>query len=151
MMPLGASAEHVFAERILSVAKTGSVDKTARLYETAQATITTGQHVSKRSLRTDRKLLVAQWQNDDLTVYSPSGALLRDELDLCSEHFDTLHLAGLLPGGERSVGDTWKISNVVVQALCHFEGLTEQKLVGKLEAVTENVALFTITGPATGI
>src|SRR5262245_39383099 len=102
-IPLEASAHHAFVERLLSVAKSGSAEKTARVYETAEATIKPGQHVSQRSLRPDRNLLIAQWQNDDLTVYSPAGALLRDELDLCSEHFDTLHLTGLLPGGERSV------------------------------------------------
>ncbi len=84
-------------------------------------------------------------------VQLSSGALLRDELNLCSEHFDTLHLTGLLPGGERSVGDTWKIANTVVQGLCHFEGLTEQDLVGKLEEIRESKAIFTVTGRATGI
>ena len=53
-MPLEASARHAFAERVLTAAKNGSAEKTARLYDTAEATIKPGQHVSQRSLRPDR-------------------------------------------------------------------------------------------------
>jgi hypothetical protein len=150
-LPLEATARHVFPERVLMVAKNGNAEKVARLYETAEAVIKTGKYTSRRTLRTDRRLLVAQWHNDALLTYSPAGPLLSDELDLCSDHFDTLHLTGLLPGEGRSVGDTWKVSNEVVMALCHFEGLTEQSLAGKLEEVKDGKALFSIRGPANGI
>ena len=36
-LPLRASAKHVLAERVLSVTKSGSAEKTARLYDTAEA------------------------------------------------------------------------------------------------------------------
>ena len=102
-------------------------------------------------IRRSQKLFVAQWQDDQPLAYSPSGALFRSELELCSEHFDTLHLVALLPGKEVNVGDTWKIANASVQALCHFEGLTEQTLVGKLERVEGGKAIVSVKGTAQGI
>jgi hypothetical protein len=150
-MPLKASATHLFPERVLSVAKTGTAEKTARVYETAKATIQAGKHTSERTLRPERKLFIAQWQNDQPLAYSPSGPLFRSELELCSEHFDTLHLAALLPGKEVNVGGTWKIANVSVQALCHFDGLTEQALIGKLERVEGGKAIVSVKGTAQGI
>src|SRR5205823_4006314 len=68
-----------------------------------------------------------------------------------SEHFDTLHLTGLLPGKAVSPGTTWKVSNAVAQALCNFEGLTEQDLTCKLEQADEKIARVSVKGTATGI
>ena len=76
----------------------------------------------------ERRLVVAQRSKEVPLVYCPVGPLFRQELELTSEHFDTLHLVGLLPGKAVSDGETWKLSNPVVQALCNFEGLAEQDL-----------------------
>lgn len=150
-LPLEASATHVFPERILAVAKNGSAEKTARRYQTAKATIKLDKHTSTKTLRPERNLLVALWNNDQLTVSSPLGALYRNELELCSEHFDTLHLVGLLPAKEVNVGDTWKLANTPVQSLCHFDGLIEHSLTGKLEEVKSDRAIVSVKGTAKGI
>ncbi len=150
-MPLTASAKHVFPERVLALSPTGLPAKTARVYEEARATITVGKDSGERTLRKDRQLIVAQRNKDIPLVYSPTGPLSRQELELTSEHLDTLHLAGLLPGKEVSVGDTWKVTNSVAQALCNFEGLTEQALTCKLDEVKDKQAKFSVTGTASGI
>jgi hypothetical protein len=150
-VPLEASATHHFNERVLSVDKSGQAEKSARVYETAKAKIHVDKHLTEKSLRSERKLQVAQWQNDQLTVYSPAGALFQGELELCSEHFDTLHVAGLLAGKEVAVGDTWKLANSVAQALCHFDGLIEHSLTGKLEQVKDGQAHLSYKGTANGI
>jgi hypothetical protein len=54
-------------------------------------------------------------------------------LDLTGGQFDSSAVAGVLPGKEVAVGDTWKVPANVVQALCNFEGLTEHNLTGKLD------------------
>jgi hypothetical protein len=150
-VPLEASAVHVFPERILSVAKTGNAEKTARVYETAQAAIKIAGHTSQKTLRDQRALFIAQSQNGLPLLYSTGGALFRSELELCSEHFDTLHLPSLLPGKEINIGDTWKLGNPVVQVLCHFDGLIEHALVGKLEGVAGSRANISVKGTANGI
>ena len=146
-----ATATHQFAERVLAVNKAGAVDKTARVYDVAKAVITVNKESSERTLRADRKLLVVQRVKDQTLVFSPAAALSRPELDLTGGHFDTLAVTGLLPENAVAGGDTWKISSAVAQAVCGFEGLTEHTLTGKLTAVKDDVATFTITGPANGI
>jgi hypothetical protein len=148
-LTLTATASHEFPERVLQV-NGGLPQKTARLYETAKATIAVNGDRSERGLRPDRCLMVAQSVKDQLLVYCPAGALTRDELDV-TEHLDTLSLTGLLPGKTVSVGETWKVPNAVVQALCGFEGMTNQDLTAKLEEVKNNVARFSVNGTTTGI
>src|SRR5262249_38059050 len=144
-------AVHVFPERILSEGKNGNAAKVARIYQTAKAAIKFGRQTSEKTLRGQRALFVVQAQNDQPLVYSPAGALLRSELELCSEHFDTLHLPGLLPGKEVNIGGTWKLGNSAVQILCHFDGLIEHALVGKLEGATGKTAKVSVKGTASGI
>jgi hypothetical protein len=149
-LKLETKAQHIFAERVLLTAE-NLPSKVARSYDTAHADITAGSERSERTLRKDRKLIVAQQQRDQHTTYSPQGALSREELDLTNDHLDTMALGGLLPKTEVKIGETWKIPNNVVQSLCSFEGLISQELEGKLEDVKDEIARVTIKGTATGI
>src|SRR5688500_18631675 len=109
-LKLAATAEHRYRERALAVHPSGAfVAKAVRVYDDARAAITVDGNTSQRSLRPERRLAVTQRQGDTLFSYSPQGPLTREELETVSEHFDTLCLAGLLPGKEVKVGDTWKL------------------------------------------
>src|SRR5262245_35473394 len=146
-----ASAAHEYDERVLEPGGGGVTAKAARHYKTAKVTIAVADDKVERAIREDRaKLLVVQRLKDALLTYSPHGALTREELQL-TEHLDTLALAGLLPGREVAVGDTWKVDNAAAQALCRFEGLTSQELACKLEQVKDDVATLSVSGPAAGI
>jgi hypothetical protein len=147
---LSAQASHAFPERVL-VGSGATIQKSARSYETAKATIQRGNDRSENAVRASRKLIVAQRNKDQFLVYSPAGALSRSELEVVSEHFDTLHLAGLLPGKEVKVGETWTVAGPVAQALSSLEGMTEHKLAGKLEKVAGNEATFSVVGTVSGI
>jgi hypothetical protein len=146
-----ATAVHEFPERVLNVGAGGLPEKTARVYEQAKASIAIDRDRSERVLRPARSLIVAQRYKDQPLAYCPVGALMREELELTGEHFDTLCLTGLLPGKAVAVGETWNVTNAVAQALCGFEGLTAQTLVCKLEAVEDQVARVSVAGTATGI
>lgn len=150
-MKLTATANHGFPERVLAVGPNGLPVKVARSYEAAKAVIVAGKDRSERTLRAKRQFIVAQHDKQAGLVYSPAGALFRSELELTSEHFNTLFVAGLLPGKTVKVGDTWPVPNPVAQALCSFEGLTEQKLAGKLERVAGGMATFSVSGTAAGV
>lgn len=147
VFPQTAVATHSFDERILD-AKDGLAVKTARYYRKAEATITFDADVSKRALKPD--LLVAHRHKDQTVVYHPGKPLTQEEMELM-EHFDTLHLAGLLPGKAVAVGDAWKVPSQVAQALCDFDGLVDHDLTGKLTAVKDGVAQLSIVGKARGI
>jgi hypothetical protein len=151
-LKLNAQAEHAFRERILAVQKEGPLaTKVARYYDDARAAITVDGTTSQRSLRPERRLFVAQRPQDALLCYSPQGPLTYAELETVSEHFDTLALAGLLPGKDVAVGETWKITNPVAQALCLFEGLVDNGLTGKLVEVKNGEAVISVTGNTRGI
>jgi hypothetical protein len=144
------AATHEFPERILNVGSNGLPDKSARIYETAKAVVTVDQEKSERSLRADRALFVAQRNKDLAVLYCPAGPVTREELEL-TEHLDPLAVGGLLPGKEVGLGATWNVSNSAAQALCGFEGLTEQSLVCKLEEVKGQAARVSVAGSSTGI
>ena len=148
---LSATAEHEFPERVLVAGTAGLVEKVARVYETARATIVAGKDRTERTLRDRQRLFVCQRHKDQSLVYCPAGPLLRSELELTSEHFDTLSLAGLLPSKAVAVGDTWKVANGTVQALCNFEGLAEQDLTCKLEEANDKAARVSVSGKVSGI
>ncbi len=147
---LVANATHSYPERVLN-ASGSIVEKAARVYESAKVSITRGTDRSESTLRPGRKLIVAEWQKGQRMVYSPAGALMRNELDLVSEHFDTLAVAGILPGKAVKVGETWKLANMEAQALCGLEGMTEQKIEGTLDKVVGEEATLTLAGIASGV
>ncbi len=147
---LNASASHAYPERVLAVSG-NLIQKAARIYETATLMVERGSDKSLTTLRPERKLIVAQRPKDQTMAYSPHGALYRNELELVSGHFDTLTLSSLLPGKELKVGETWKIPNLVAQSLCGFEGMTENKLEGKLLKVNGDLATISVSGTAAGV
>lgn len=143
-----ASAEHAYVERILS-AKDGMAERSARIYETATATI--GNHT--RTLRPARSFMVAHRIKDELLTYCPDGPLFDQEMEL-TEHFDTLALPGLLPGKSVSVGESWTVPPVVVQAICGLDALDaagKQELTGILKSTEAETALITLQGTIKGI
>jgi hypothetical protein len=148
---LSAKAVHEFSQRVLNVSDKGIADKTANLYEKADADIAVGADKSRRTLRPKRRLFVSQRHDDQPLHYSPGGLLTREELELVAESFDTMAITGLLPGKSVDQGDTWTVPNHVVQALCNFEGLTEQKLTCKLTKIKEKTVHITVSGTANGI
>jgi hypothetical protein len=150
-LALTATATHEFPERVLAVGDKGLVEKSARVYETAAAAIKVEKESESKSLRKERQLIVAQRPKDQPLTYSPNGPLTRDELELVGDHFDTLCLTGLLPGKDVAAGDTWKVTNSAAQALCHFDGLTEQALTCKLEEAKDGTASVSVSGSANGI
>lgn len=144
---------HRCVEKVLAIhEKTGLPAKVVRNYEAARSNLTVGtEKPIQQALRTDRAFVVALRSDEGLTVFSPKGPLFREELELIGEHFDTLVLAGVLPGKEVAIGATWQLTNPAALGLCQFEGLIEHSLTGKLDAATNDQAKVSISGTAKGI
>src|SRR5579859_6002914 len=150
-IPIAASANHQFVERILEQKEKGLPTKAARYYDAAKSTVTVDASASSKSLRDERRLMVAQRDPDKFTCYSPAGPLTRDELELAGEHFDTLAITGILPKNDVKIGDSWKLPNEAVLALCQFEALVSHELTAKFDAVEDGFALLSLSGKAQGI
>jgi hypothetical protein len=149
-LPTSAKANHTYLERVLAPGPDGTANKSARIYQEAKATITVEKETMTRTFRPTRTFLIAQRDRDQTVTYCPLGALTHEELDL-TDHLDTLAITGLLPQKDVAVGDSWKVANLAVQALCHLQGLTEHSLTGKLEQVKDGLAVFKVAGIASGI
>jgi hypothetical protein len=150
-MPIVAGASHRFTERILEQSASGLPIKVARHYDLARAEMTVEGQAAARTIRDDRRLIVAQRVRDQFLAYSPAGPMTRDELEVISQHFDTLSLTGILPRRACAIGDSWKISNDVVQALAQFEALISHDITARLVRVADGFAEISIGGKATGI
>jgi hypothetical protein len=149
-IPLTAKARHAFAERVLAVAD-GLAHSTARHYAEAGASAVVGNEKSDRALPADRRLIVARRNPDGLLCFAPAGPLARDDLDLVTQHFNPQCLAGLLPGKVTNVGDTWTVTDSAAQAACLFDAVVKAQLTGKLTAVKDGTATFTVEGTAEGV
>jgi hypothetical protein len=145
-----ASASHDLRERVLDAGDDNLARRVARLYTEARVQIGESGQTPPRKLRPERALMVAQRYEGVPLTFALKGPLTREELEL-TEHFDTLHLTGLLPAKDVAVGDTWKVPNGAAQPLCAFDGLTAHDLVCKLEEVKGDVARVSIKGTAGGI
>ncbi len=150
-IPLTAGASHRFSERILESGPSGMPTKVARYYDSAQAEVRVDGQPVTRQIRDDRRLIVAQRVKDQFLTYSPAGPMTRDELEVVSQHFETLSITGLLPQRSCVVGESWKIGNDIIQALAQFEALISNEITAKLERVAEGFAEISITGKTTGI
>jgi hypothetical protein len=149
-LPLEAKARHAFAERVLAV-EDGLARSTARHYAEATATAVVGNERGTRGLSADRRLIVARREVDGLLCFAPAGPLTRDEVDLVTEHFNPQCLAGLLPGKVVNVGDTWAVGPAAAHAACLFDSIIKTQLTGKLAAIKDGLATFTVEGTAEGI
>ena len=140
---------HDFFERILD-SKNGIAVKTARYYQKAETIFSDGKDSERRALRPELALLVAHRVKDQTVVHHHKHNLTQRELEL-TEHFDTLHLAGLLPAKDVALGGTWEIPVPIVHAVCDFDGLIKHDLTGKLEEVKGDIAHISVIGKAQGI
>jgi hypothetical protein len=147
---LTASASHSFPERVLQTAGP-VVSRVARAYERATVNINRGSDQATCTLRPERNFIVAQRIKEQFLAFSPRGAMFRNEVELVSDHFDTLSLTGVLPGKEVKPGDTWKIPNGVAAALCALEGITENQLEGKFDHLQGQIATLSVQGTAVGV
>jgi hypothetical protein len=150
-LTLKARAEHQFPERLLNLDSAGQPIRVARQYEQAKATITVQGAESTRTLRPARKLQVAQRIKDETVTYAPSGPLTREELELAGEHLDVLMVPALLPEVEVGIGDTWDVVVPAIQALVGLDGVINQDVKGKLQAVQGDVAQLVFIGTVEGI
>ena len=145
-----ATATHDYVERLLEAGPEGTAVKSVRFYKTAKVSIVVEGNKMESALEPAHYFLVAHRTRDGVQVYCPQGSMTREELDV-TDHFDTLAISGLLPSKNVSVGDSWKPGNAAVQAICHLQALSENTLTAKIDQVQNGMAMFTITGAATGI
>lgn len=125
--------------------------RAARYYDQASSSIHAGDRLSNHTLRDDLRLIVAEGKSDGLELFSPSGPLTYDELELLRTPGDGLLATALLPEGAVEVGESWKPGDWVMSCLTGIEAAEKTALLCRLEAVDERVARVSVEGEITGV
>jgi hypothetical protein len=147
--PRTAQATHKYFERYIDL-KDGAVERSARFYNHAEATITDNQEKFKLALKANHAFLVAHRVKDQLIVYHLKDALSREEMEITS-HFDSLAVPSLLPAREVRVGDEWKVSREALQAICDLDGVEKADVTGRVVKFEGDFVYLSFQGLVNGV
>src|SRR5262245_20485875 len=128
--PFESTARHIYFERF------ESEDRVIRAYGTAASTSIVAGSKQVKELPPSRSIIVRQTLSTGTLCFHPEHALTRDELELVGEHFDTVALTRLIPATV-GVDTTWKLPDDVTAALCQYDALTANGLVGRVLPATK--------------
>jgi len=149
-LPLKASGELQYVERVLPAAKSSSAVRLVREYQTAKADIRLHESELKNELRSDRKLICVETDGKKSTVFSPSGPLTREELDLVTVPGGGLLLDTVLPPRQLKTGEQWTLEDAAVSRLLGLDSVSQHDFAGTLSSVKDNVAILSLAGKVTG-
>ena len=150
--PLKAKASLTYEEKTLdSPAKAGQSIRAIRRYEKAEATIQVGEDQLRPTLREERRLIASQIDGAQATLFSPSGTLTREELDLIDLPANSLLLDAFLPDNPVALNDTWKHPDWLLAALCGLDAIASNDTQSVLQLVSDGVARIEMSGGVEGI
>ena len=121
-----------------------------RHYEQARASIQAGDQISNSSLRNSQRLVVAHGQLEGVELFSPSGPLTYNELELLHVPGDSLAVLGLLPDSAVELDESWKAPVWALPLVTGLEAVEKGDLTCRLESVKANVARIGFQGEIVG-
>jgi hypothetical protein len=151
-VPLKASGELHYLERLLPATKKGAATRIVRDYQSAKAKIRLHESDIGNELRPERRLICVQLNGESSTFFSPSGPLTREELELVSVPGGGLILEWLLPERTAKIGDKWSLTDAIMARLLDLDSVSQHDVSCTLDSVKEkeNVAIISLSGKATG-
>jgi len=124
--------------------------RSLRDYEITQASIDVSEQKTDLKLDDALKLMVAQGRPEGVELYSLSGPLTTQELELLHTPGDSLALPALLPDKEVAVGDSWSPPSWAAQLFAGVEAVTKSELKCTLMSVEASVAKIKFEGQLEG-
>ncbi|HEX4146935.1 MAG TPA: hypothetical protein VHY91_25785 [Pirellulales bacterium] len=149
-LPMSVVANVSYDESLLSSGTSAGGARAVRYYDTANVAIKIAAGGQKPSLRADRRLIVASRDGAAIRLVSPTGPLLRDELDLIELPGSSLIVDELLPNRAVAVGDTWTHSADLLAALLGLDAASDVEISSRLEQVADGLAKVVLTGSLRG-
>lgn len=147
--PMRVVCKLAYDERTLGVA--GSADlMTIRHYNEATAAMEFGSEKVATTLGPERRLIMAVADADTTTLYSPKGALTREELELIDVHGNSLLLDRLLPSKAVAVNASWKHPARLMALLLGLDEVAETDVQSTLVEVNDTAAQFEMAGRVSG-
>ena len=142
-----------YQEKILGGSHTSLAGlRSVRYYDQAKATIKIGKDGVLPTLSEDRRLIVTEAKptGTSLQMFSPSGPLTRDELDLIDVPANSLLLANMLPSTPVAQGEKWKLSNDLLTALLGLDAIGKGEVDSSITGVTNDEATVEASGVVHG-
>ncbi len=124
--------------------------RSIRHYGTATAAIEVDGQEIHPELRDERRLIAVSVDEGKATLYSPSGPLAHDELDLADIMGNTLILDRLLPPYQVAIGDSWKHSDELAGAILGLDAVSSSDVESTLSSVKDSVVLVEMSGEVQG-
>ena len=121
-----------------------------RYYDKSQVKMNVDGTVVEPTLRDARRLIVVRPDETGMSLFSPTGTLRREELDMINVQGNTLILDRLLPGRTIETGQKWKVKNATLAALLTLDKLTLNSVEFKLDKLDSGVAHVAIQGQVGG-
>lgn len=149
-IPLTVAAQLRYVDRELSASRDEVFTRSVRLYDLAEAKMKVGQGDLTNALAEDRQTIVLQESKEQSDLFSPSGPLQREELDLLSVAGDSGLLPSLLPAKQVKSGDQWTPSQDVLTRLLRLEIINQSDVTLTLTKVEKDVAVIAIAGKVSG-
>lgn len=128
----------------------GALRRGIRLYSLAEAKMQVGKGEVTTRLADDRQTIVVQETKDETEIFSPSGPLQREELELLSVPGDSGLLNLLLPATKLKPGDQWQPAKDVLTRLLRLEIVNLSEVNLTLTKVEKDIAVISITGKVSG-
>ncbi len=150
-LPLNVSAALSYRERrLVGVGQDAEGLRAAREYEVSEADISVSDEKTHLKLPDALKLMVAQGRIEGIELFSLTGPLTNNELDLLRSPCDTLALPQVLPGKDVAIGESWTPAAWVPQLLAGVEAATKSELKCELESVKQRIAVVRFSGMVEG-
>lgn len=148
-LPIVVSGKVAYDERLLAVQDDG-LRRSVRHYREAAAEIKVGQGLVTPQLNPERRILVAQIEAGEATLFSPLGPLTRDDLELVDIQGNSLALSGLLPQRAVRAGESWELDRGALAILLGLDTITRSDVRGSIEPPDDSTAVLTLEGSLEG-
>lgn len=142
-----------YEERIDQYSLTTNDLRSIRQYNLAKAKMKIGENLKTPHLNESMQTIVCKLEKTNkVSLFSPKGPLRGEELLLIEDlPGNTLTLDRLLPNKEVKIGDSWKVSDAVLQSFLSIDAVIENSVDAVLTAVADNMAMVEVVGDIQGV
>jgi hypothetical protein len=150
-LKMSVSAQILYDEKDQSVRAEGQKHpRSVRYYRQARAAIKIDEGSVEPKLREARRLIVSDEVDGRVMLFSPTGPLTREELDLVDLPANSLLLDQLLPPTAVKVGDRWRHDAGLLAALLGLDVVSQTDVESELKEVTGDRARLEMAGKLLG-
>jgi hypothetical protein len=150
-LPMSVVANLKYDERLMALGRDKRPVRAIRYYDDARAAIKVDKGGEKPTLGDRHRLIVVDKpEKSAATLFCPTEALFREELDLIDVPGNTLVMDRLLPAEAVALGESWKPTDQVLADLLGLEAVSWADVECMLGEVKDGVAAVSAAGSLSG-